>query len=184
LAKRVWSRHQRPSARRVARAMGLAGYPVHWVTVARWRAHDWKAEASVHPLEIARAQLESVASVMTGDPETTLHDIIDDLDQAAIGQSSDDEVLRIAGREVAIATIVLAREVAQRAALPGTDLISLTPFLKSLAASMDALPKAFEQALILKTTKAGPSFEARLCAADQSKTTGLAGAPDRSEMAA
>jgi hypothetical protein len=79
MAKRVWSRQQRPSARRVARAMGLAGYPVHWATVARWHKSDWKAEPSAHPLEVARAQLEAVAPLVTGEPETTLDDLIDDI---------------------------------------------------------------------------------------------------------
>jgi hypothetical protein len=46
LARRVWARQQRPSARRVARAMQQAGYPVHFVTVARWRAQNWRAKAS------------------------------------------------------------------------------------------------------------------------------------------
>jgi hypothetical protein len=98
MAKRVWARHQRPSARRVARAMGLAGYPVHWVTVARWRAHDWKAGPSDHPLEVARAQLEAVAPLITGDPETTLDDLIGDPEQEEIRHSGDYEVLRDAGR--------------------------------------------------------------------------------------
>jgi hypothetical protein len=169
MAKRVWARHQRPSARRVARAMGLAGYPVHWVTVARWRAHDWKAGPSDHPLEVARAQLEAVAPLITGDPETTLDDLIDDPDQRDIAQSSDDEVLRDAGREVAIATIVLSREISHRASLPETDLVSLTPILRALASSLHALPKAFEQALTLKSVKERPSFEAELCAADWAK---------------
>jgi hypothetical protein len=124
--------------------MRFAGYPVHWVTVARWRANDWNAEPSAHPLEVARAQLEAVAPLVTGEPETTLDDLIDDPDQEEIRQSSDDEVLREAGREV----------------------VSLTPVLKSLAKSLDALPKAFEQTLTLKSVKERPSFEAKLCAAD------------------
>jgi hypothetical protein len=77
MAQRVWARHQRPSARNVAQALQQAGYPVHFVTVARWRAQNWRAKASDHPLEIARSQLEAVAPFVTGDPETRLDDIID-----------------------------------------------------------------------------------------------------------
>src|SRR5262249_35548764 len=78
LAQRVWARQQRPSARGVARAMRAAGYPVHFVTINRWRAQDWKARASAHPLEIARSQLDAVVPLVTGNPETTIHDLIDE----------------------------------------------------------------------------------------------------------
>jgi hypothetical protein len=166
MAKRVWSRHQRPSARRVARAMGLAGYPVHWVTVARWRANDWKAEQSNHPLEVARAQLEAVAPLLTGDPETILDDLIGDQKYKYVGQVGDDELMRNVVREVAIGTTILAREITRRAPLPDTDLVALAPVLRSIAACLDALPDAFEQALTLKATKERPSYEAKLCAAD------------------
>jgi hypothetical protein len=94
----------------VARALQRAGYPIHFVTVARWRAQNWRAEASDHPLEIARAQLDAVAPLVTGDPETTLNDLIDDPDRADLGQSSDAELLRRVAREVANGMIVLAKE--------------------------------------------------------------------------
>jgi hypothetical protein len=87
-------------------------------------------------LESARANLEAVAPLVTGEPETTLDDLIDDPNQEEIRQSSDDEVLRKAGREVAIATIVLSREISQRVSSPGTDLVALAPVLKSIAKSL------------------------------------------------
>jgi hypothetical protein len=166
MAKRVWSRQQRPSARRVARAMGLAGYPVHWVTVARWRKSGWNAEPSGHPLEVARAQLEAVAPLVTGDPETTLNDLINDPAQNQISQRSDDELVRNAVREVAIGTTILSREITERAGLPDTDLPALAPLVRAIAACLGALPQAFEQALILREIKERPSYEAKLCAAD------------------
>jgi len=66
LAERVWEQQQRPSARGVARALQQAGYPAHFVTVARWRARSWEAKASDHPLEIERGQLEAVAPLVSG----------------------------------------------------------------------------------------------------------------------
>src|SRR6478672_2461767 len=78
LAQRVWARQQRPSARRVARAMQQAGYRVHFVTVNRWRAQGWRTTAADHPLEIARGRLEAIAPLVTGDPETIVQDLIDD----------------------------------------------------------------------------------------------------------
>ena len=82
LAQRVWARHQRPSARSVARALQAAGFGrVHWTTIARWRAQNWKAKDSAHPLESARAGLEALAPLMTGDPATGLDDLIGDPDR-------------------------------------------------------------------------------------------------------
>ena len=37
LAKTVWERQREPSARKVARALAAAGYPVHFTTVALWK---------------------------------------------------------------------------------------------------------------------------------------------------
>jgi hypothetical protein len=107
-----------------------------------------KAKTSADPLEIARAQLDAVAPLVTGDPGTTLDDLIDDPDREDLGQSSDAELLRRVAREVAIGTIVLVKEITRRAALPGTDLVALAPALRSIAACLDALPKAFQQALM------------------------------------
>src|SRR6516225_411539 len=69
LAKSVWQNQKRPSARSVARAMTAAGYPVHFTTVARWKAQGWPTQTDdVHPLDQARAALDSIAPLLTGDP--------------------------------------------------------------------------------------------------------------------
>ena len=102
--------------------------------------------------------------MVTGDPETTLDDLIDDPDREDLGQSSDAELLRRVAREVAIGTIVLAEEIMRRAALPGTDLVALAPALRSIAACLDAVPNAFQQVLALKMVRECPSYEASLCA--------------------
>jgi hypothetical protein len=101
LAQRIWARQQRPSARRVARAMQQAGYRVHFVTVNRWRAQGWRATAADHPLEVARAELEAVAPMLTGDPETRLVDVIGVPEGKDLDQSADAELLRKAARELA-----------------------------------------------------------------------------------
>src|ERR1700730_14661759 len=78
LAKAVWEHQSSASARSVARALGAAGYPVHWVTVARWRRTGWQpiGPARRHPLALARAGLESVAPVVTGIPTTSIKNLI------------------------------------------------------------------------------------------------------------
>ena len=69
LAKSVWENQKRPSARSVARVMTAAGYNVHWVTVARWKRNGWKSNGNDdHPLDVARAKLEAIAALATGDP--------------------------------------------------------------------------------------------------------------------
>jgi hypothetical protein len=76
LAKTVWERQREPSARKVARALAAAGYPVHFTTVALWKRTGWRAPESHHPLDAARAGLDSIAPVVTGDPHTSIEDLI------------------------------------------------------------------------------------------------------------
>jgi hypothetical protein len=147
MAQRVWARQRRPSARRVARA--LAGYPVHFVTVARWRARNWEAQASEHPLEIARGRLEAVAPLASGDPETTLEDLVDDpAVEQDLDSLTDGEVLRRAAREVAIATALVAKAIQGRTAA-AFNITEVTPALLSIAACLAALPSALDQAISL-----------------------------------
>ena len=166
LAQRVWTRLPCASARRVARTLQQAGYPVHWVTVARWRARNWKCETSTHPLESARAELEAIAPLMTGNPTTNLSDLIGDPDRENFDHVIDADLLRNAAREAAIATIVFAEEITRRVVMPETDLVELAPALRSIAACLEALPDAFQQAFTLKATQERPSYEANLCAED------------------
>ena len=42
---------------------------MHWVTIGRWRRNGWRANSGAeHPLDIARAKLEAIAPLATGDP--------------------------------------------------------------------------------------------------------------------
>jgi hypothetical protein len=150
MAQRVWARHQRPSARSVARAMQQAGYRVHFVTVARWRAQDWRATASDHPLEIARGRLEAVAPLVTRDPETTIDGLINDpVRRQDLDELTDGEILRRAAREAAIATALVWKAIKDRITKSDFDILELTPALSALGHSMHALPAAFEQAIDL-----------------------------------
>jgi hypothetical protein len=130
----------------VARALQQAGYTVHFVTIARWRAQDWKAKASAHPLEIARSQLEAVVPLVTGNPETTIHDLIDEPVRKDFGELAEGEVLRRVAREVAIATTLVAREI-QKRSTTAFNMTEITPALLSIANCLTALPGAFDQAI-------------------------------------
>jgi hypothetical protein len=166
-----WQSFDTETFTNLTRALTRAGYPVHWVTVARWHAQNWQAKPSNHPLEIARAQLEAIAPLVTDDPETTLDDLIGQPGEEDLGELSDDELLRKAAREVAIATNILAKEIARRAALPETELVELAPILRAVAAGLDALPEAFQQALALKRARERPSYEGRLCTVDLAQSS-------------
>ena len=149
LAKAVWEHQSSASARSVARALGAAGYPVHWVTVARWRRTGWQpiGPARRHPLVLARAGLESVAPVVTGIPTTSIKDLIKEYpNRESLEKLTDAELLRMAAREVAMALIIIAR--ATQA--PAMSLGGLADLLKSLATALDAVGSAFVQALTLR----------------------------------
>jgi len=75
LAKEVWESQRSPSARSVARALTLSGRPVHYVTVNRWRRQGWRAVQAEHPLDRARADLESMLALDSGNPLTSIDDL-------------------------------------------------------------------------------------------------------------
>src|SRR5206468_3568933 len=103
LAKSVWNAQWRPSARRVARALTQAGHPVHYTTINRWRSQGWRAIKGEHPLDAARANLDSAVPVLTGDPTTNADDLAD-LSQAKaeLEKLSDKELLAAAARAALI----------------------------------------------------------------------------------
>jgi hypothetical protein len=140
LAKSVWQNQKRPSARNVARAMTAAGYPVHFTTVARWKAQGWPTHINdVHPLDQARAALDSIAPLLTGDPMTKAEDLIreakDNISEAKdnLDGLSDSERLRRAARELSITFILVATAIE----LSVPSLVASRP--SELAALIDAL---------------------------------------------
>ena len=111
LAKSVWQNQKRPSARSVARAMTAAGYPVHFTTVARWKAQGWPTHTNdVHPLDQARAALDSIAPLLTGDPMTKAEDVTNEAKDNFEGLS-DAELLRQTARDLSIAFICVAKAI-------------------------------------------------------------------------
>jgi hypothetical protein len=149
MARVVWEAQRRPSARTVARALTLTGKPVHHVTIARWKVQGWRSVSFDHPLEIARGQIEGVAPLVTGNPETTIQALIDDPAHNYFDGLSDGEVMRRAAREVAIATALIWKAIKDRITKSDFDILELTPALSALGHSMHALPAAFEQAIDL-----------------------------------
>ena len=133
LAKSVWQNQKRPSARNVARAMTAAGYPVHFTTVARWKAQGWPTHINdVHPLDQARAALDSIAPLLTGDPMTKAEDLISEA-KDNLDELSDTERLRRAARELSITFILVATVIE----LSVPSLVASRP--SEVAALIDAL---------------------------------------------
>jgi hypothetical protein len=150
MARSVWEAQQRPSVRTVARALRLAGYPIHFSTVGRWKAQGWRSVRSDHPLDVARSQLEAVTPIVTGDPKTRLDDIIGVPEGKDLDQSADGELLRKATRELAIATTLIARAIKDRVVTSDFDLLKLTPALLAVGQSLRAIPEAFDQVIDLQ----------------------------------
>ena len=154
LAKAGWEHQSSASARSVARALGAAGYPVHWVTVARWRCTGWLpiGPARRHPLALARAGLESVAPVVTGIPTTSIKDLIKEYpNRESLEKLTDAKLLRLAARAAAMAVVIIARTIQARAiSLVSTNAGGVADLLKSVAPALDAVGSAFVQALTLR----------------------------------
>ena len=105
-----------------------------------------------HPLAVARAGLESVAPVVTGNPHTSIEDLIrTHPDRENFEKLTDAELLRMAAREVAMAVVIIARTIQARAtSLVSTNTGGLADLLKSVGTGLDAAGSAFVQALTLR----------------------------------
>jgi hypothetical protein len=85
LAKCVWERQKRPSSRNVARAMTAAGYPIDFTTIARWKRQGWRVNNNEdHPLDVARAKLEAIAPLASGNPAAAAEESDEQLSGAAL----------------------------------------------------------------------------------------------------
>ena len=156
LAKAVWARQQSPSARSVARALTQSGRPVHFTTVNRWRGGDWRDAKGQHPLDQARAALESALPLMTRDPASTIDDLVcSSPERQELEGLSDGELLRKAARELAIAVYVVAhmmlRQEAEALVITRTGAVAV--LMRALADAFRFTSAAFGQALSMKSTK-------------------------------
>jgi hypothetical protein len=148
LAKAVWSRQQSPSARSVARALTQSGRQVHFTTVNRWRAHDWRDAKGRHPFDQARADLQSALPLMTGDPTSTIDELVRSSPEGEqLDKLSDGELLRKAARELARAVYLIAHMMLRQEAeaLVITRTTAVAVLMRALADSMRWVTTAFGQ---------------------------------------
>ena len=92
-------------------------------TINRWRKRGWCTSPSEHPLDRARAALDSAIPLLTGKP-TDVADLVREHPEAdELRQLPDRELIRRAAREIAIALIMCSRLLIER----GTEVISSKP---------------------------------------------------------
>ncbi len=154
LAKAVWGRQQSPSARSVARALTQSGLPVHYTTINRWRGEEWRDAKGQHPLDQARAALESALPLMTRDPTSTIDDLVRrSPERQQLEELSDGELLRKAAREVAMAvylvTHMMLRQEAEALVITRTEAVAV--LMRALADSMRWVTAAFGQVLNMRS---------------------------------
>ena len=149
-ARKVWVSIRRPSARRVARALTAAGRPVHFATVARWKAQNWRPVAEVlHPLEAAQDEVDVCVPVLSGDPTTDTTAVVEASEVAKrLEGLSEEQLLSKTTRSSLIALIVLFDEVSRRRAdLMENNPAELGVLLKGLSAFLTAANEAACQVL-------------------------------------
>jgi len=151
-ARAVWTTLPNPSARNVANALSQAGRPVHFATIARWRAQGWRhVQHGPHPVEAAREALDIAARVLTGDPRHGA-EFLERQGKAReeLDGLTDRELLRRATRELLVIQIIVAEEVSRRSTfLIGEKIAETALLLRALSSAIGAAAAAFEQVLRL-----------------------------------
>jgi len=151
-AKAAWEKTPSPSARRVATKLTQTGRPIHFSTIARWKADGWRDVPSrQHPIVEADLAVDVAAPVLAGDGiaassnEANPENKAEDLDGL-----TEPNIVKLAARQTCITMIELAREV-QRQATPlvGAKPAELALLLKALGKAVGAAARGFEQARLL-----------------------------------
>jgi len=147
-AKLVWDAMGRPSARRVARKFSQAGRPIHFATIARWKARGWRPVArKQHPILAASLEIDVATPVLTGD---VLNDLYTRKVEALEGLSNNELVEKVS-RELMITLILLLEEVQRQGQALVAKPLELAVLLRALSNSYVAVAKTFEQIRQLKT---------------------------------
>jgi hypothetical protein len=141
-ARKIWESMAKPSTRRVATKLRQAGFSISHMRVARWRSRGWCwAPREDHPLEVARAALDDAVPLLTNDATTTAEVFVEQktAERRELEQLSDNELLRTAAREVAVALIMISRTMERQVgALIPSKVGELAVLVRSLAASLKA----------------------------------------------
>jgi hypothetical protein len=142
-AAAIWCSISNPSARRVARALARAGRRVHYTTIARWRAQNWRPVVhGRHPVEAAREALGVAASALAGDLPIAAEAFAR---QAQTGERdlSDRELLQRSLRDLLTVQILLGQAVSRNAVvLVGEKTAETAVLMRALATATQAASRA------------------------------------------
>jgi hypothetical protein len=112
MAKLVWQglRGNR-SSRIVSKKLLQAGFYAHHTTIARWRRRGWPANGKgKDSIDAALAGVDIAAPLLTGDPKTTVDELVNlNEGKARLEELSDKELATAAVRQ-ALITITLVEE--------------------------------------------------------------------------
>jgi hypothetical protein len=149
MAKRVWQGLRgQPSSRKVSKKLLQAGFFAHHTTIARWRRRGWPATGKgQHSIDAALAGVDIAAPLLTGDPKTTVDELVNLSEaKAQLERLSEKELLTAAARQ-ALITITLVEEQfnAQLPKLVNEKLAETAVLVGALAALIAATTDALRQ---------------------------------------
>lgn len=177
-AKAVWDALTRagikPSSRLVVSKLLATGkyHTVDHNTIWRWHNNGWKRKGTdgpLNPVEQTKRDVEGTLTVLTGDPTTTLGDLMADpkvqAEKVVLEGMTDDTLLKLASRESLYTSIILMRRVQEKASQVGTDdAKGLAMLQKALSGSLSAGADGFAKLMemhdkllkVLNNTDAAP----------------------------
>jgi hypothetical protein len=154
-AKAVWDRMDHPSSRRVATALTQSGRPVHFSTVARWKAEGWRSvQSGAHPLEMARRAIDDALPLLTGDATMNASDFLRTHPAAKnLKNAPAEQVLSMAMQQAATLHTLVSMELCCHPELIATKPAEFAVLLKALTASLRAINNLHVQVLDLVRTQ-------------------------------
>jgi hypothetical protein len=150
-ARAVWDRMDHPSSRRVARALTQSGRPIHFSTVARWKAEGWRSvEHGPHPLEMARRAIDAALPVLTGDATVNVSDLMKtDPLAGELMNASPEHILSAVMHEACTVHILVSEELCRHPELVSTKPREFAILLNALTALLKAMDNLHVQVLDL-----------------------------------
>jgi hypothetical protein len=116
-ARRTWESQRHPTPQSVARALRQAGKRISPKTVASWWALSWDPIIPPrHPMEVAMDTLDAAIPLLTGDPASSVRNILQmQQDVKTLGSLTEAELCKETTRTLLIVTIAINRAVARQA---------------------------------------------------------------------
>jgi hypothetical protein len=143
-ARRTWESQRHPTPQGVARALRQAGKKISAKTVASWSALNWDPIIPPrHPMEVAMDTLDSAIPLLTGDPASSVRNILQmQQDAKTLESLTEAELCKETTRTLLKATIVINLAIARHV----DDLINKN--LREFTFLLGASSRAFKASLL------------------------------------